>query len=91
MLKTLSALLLSIFLLFIGTCGSTGSRYQSVGCYSKGFAPVQARSGQRAFVNERQLWIVPSRIEDAKELQGGKTTVRQNGIWGFVNRRREWL
>ena len=75
--KTLSAFLLSIFLLFIGTCGSTGSRYQGVGCYSEGLAPVQAQSGQRAFVNEQQLWIIPSRMEDAKELQGGKATVQQ--------------
>lgn len=30
-------------------------------------------------------------VEDAREFQAGKAAVRQNGKWGFINRKGEWL
>lgn len=91
MLRTLFTALLSISLLTIGACGSSGPKYRNVRSYSEGLAPVQTQSGKWGFVNERQEWVIQPRFDDAKEFQGEKAAVRQNGKWGFINKRGEWL
>ena len=91
MFKALITALLSVSLLSIGACGSSGPKYHNVRSYSEGLAPVQAQSGKWGFINERQDWVIQPRFDDAKEFQGGKAAVRQNGKWGFINKRGEWL
>lgn len=91
MFKALITALLSVSLLAIGACGSSGPKYRNVRSYSEGLAPVQAQNSKWGFINERQEWVIQPRFDDAKEFQGGKAAVRQSGKWGFINKRGEWL
>ena len=91
MIKKLLVLAISIALLFLTGCQTTGPKYKNVGSYSDGLAPVQISNGKWGYVNERQSWVITARFEDAKEFSGGKAAVKQNGKWGFINKRGEWL
>lgn len=91
MLKTLFTALLSLSLLALTACESTGPKYRNVRSFSEGLAPVQAPSGKWGFINEHQQWVIQPRFEDAREFQGSKAAVRQNGRWGFINKRGDWL
>jgi hypothetical protein len=91
MLKKLLVLMWPAFFLVLGGCQSPGPKYQNVGSYSEGLAPVQANSGKWGYINERQVWAIPAKFEYAKEFKGGKAAVKQNGKWGFINKRGEWL
>lgn len=91
MFKKLITALLSVSLLTLSACGTSGPKYRNVRSYSKGLAPVQTQGGRWGFINERQDWVIQPRFEDAREFQGGKAAVRQNGKWGFINRHGEWL
>ena len=91
MLKAILAALLSLSLLSLTACGSSGAKYRNVRSFSEGLAPVQAQSGRWGFINERQEWVIQPRFEEAREFQGGKAAVRQNSKWGFINKRGEWL
>lgn len=91
MLKKLIVALLSLSVLTLNACGTSGPKYRNVRSYSEGLAPVQTQGGRWGFINEKQEWVIQPRFEDAKEFQGGKAAVRQNGKWGFINKRGEWL
>ena len=84
-------LCLSLLLLPLTACQSTGPKYRSVRAFSEGLAPVQAQSGRWGFINERQEWVIQPRFDDAREFQGNRAAVKQNGKWGFINKRGEWL
>jgi len=89
--KPLATVILTVSLLVLGACGSTGPKYRNVGSYSEGLAPVQASAGRWGFINERQEWVIQPRFEDARAFQAGKAAVKQNGKWGFINKRGDWL
>jgi len=92
--KILLTALLSLPLLSLTACGSSGPKYRNVRSFSEGLAPVQAQTGRWGFINEWQEWqewIIQTRFEDAREFQSGKAAVRQNNQWGFINKRGEWL
>ncbi|MDD2882952.1 MAG: WG repeat-containing protein [Rhodoferax sp.] len=91
MLKKLLVIAISASLLVLGGCQSTGPKYQNVGSYSEGLAPVQSSNGKWGYINERQGWVIPAKFEEAKEFKGGRAAVKQNGKWGFINKRGEWL
>ncbi len=91
MLKKLIAALLSLSVLTLNACGTSGPKYRNVRSYSEGLAPVQTQGGRWGFVNEKQEWIIQPKFEDAKEFKDGRAAVRQNGKWGFINKRGEWL
>ena len=91
MLKKFFIAALSISLLTLGGCGSSGPKYQNVRSFSEGLAPVQASGGKWGYINERQQFVIPPRFDDAKEFQSGKAAVKLNGKWGFINKRGEWL
>lgn len=90
MFKMFSVAVLSISLLMLGGCQSTGPKYQNVRSYSEGLAPVQVSNGKWGFINEQQQWVIQPKFEDAKEFQNGKAAAKLNGKWGFINKRGEW-
>lgn len=91
MRKVLTAAALSISLLSISGCQSTGPKYQNVRSYSEGLAAVQSNSGKWGYINESQQWVIPAKYDDAKEFQGGRAAAKMNGKWGFINKRGDWL
>ncbi len=91
MLKKFAVAALSISLLTLGGCKSTGPKYQNVRSYSEGLAPVQVSNGKWGFINEKQQWVIQPKFEDAQEFQNGKAAAKLNGKWGFINKRGEWL
>jgi len=91
MLKKLFTALLTLSLLTISACSTSGPKYRNVRAYSEGLAPVQTQGGRWGFVNQKQEWVIQPRFEDAREFKDGRAAVRQNGKWGFINKRGEWL
>lgn len=91
MLKTILTTILSLFLLSLTACGSSGPKYRNVHSFSEGLAAVQIQSGRWGFMNERQQWVIQPRFEDARDFQGNRAAVQQNGKWGWINKRGEWL
>lgn len=91
MLKKLITALLSLSLLTLSACGSSGPKYRNVRSYNEGLAPVQSTNGRWGYVDEQQRWVIQPRFEDAQEFKGGRAAARQNGKWGFINKRGEWL
>jgi hypothetical protein len=91
MFKKFAVAALSVSLLTLTGCQTTGPKYQNVRSYSEGLAPVQTTGGKWGFINEKQQWVIPARFEDAKEFKGGKAAAKLNGKWGFINKRGEWL
>lgn len=91
MKKAIITVALSAFIFSISGCESAGPKFRNVRSYSEGLAPVQATNGKWEFINDKQVWAIPPRFEDAKEFQAGKAAVKQNGRWGFINRQGRWL
>ena len=91
MLKQIGVLVFSACLLVLGGCQSTGPKYQNVGSYSEGLAAVQNNNGKWGYINERQVWVIQAKFDEAREFKGGRASVKQNGKWGFINKRGEWL
>lgn len=91
MAHRLLIILLALSIVTITACESVGPRYRNVRSYSEGLAPVQTVNGHWGYVDAQQHWIIQPRFEDAKEFQSGRAAVRQNGKWGFINKRGEWL
>ncbi|MEI7612182.1 MAG: WG repeat-containing protein [Betaproteobacteria bacterium] len=89
--KIIITVLLSLSLLTLPACGTSGPKYRNVRAYSEGLAPVQTQGGRWGFVNEKQEWVIQPKFEDAREFQGGKAAAKLHGKWGFVNKRGEWL
>lgn len=91
MTKLITAALISLSLLTLTACESSGPKYRNVRAYSEGLAPVQSPNGRWGYINEQQHWVIQPRFEDAQEFKGGRAAARQNGKWGFINKRGEWL
>lgn len=90
--KFITALLVSAASLAITACETPrGPKYQDVKSYSEGLAPAKNSAGKWGYINEKQVWVISPRFQDAKEFSGGKAAVQHNGKWGFINKRGEWL
>ncbi len=91
MLKKLAVAVLSITLLLVGGCGSTGPKYLDVHSYSEGLAAAQSSNGKWGFVDENQEWVIEPQFEDVRDFQRGKAAAKMDGKWGFINKHGDWL
>jgi hypothetical protein len=91
MRRVLVAVVLSLSIIGMAGCQTTGPKYQNVRSYSEGLAAVQVGNGKWGFVNEKQTWVIPAKFEDAGAFKDGKAKAKLNGKWGFINKRGEWL
>lgn len=84
--------LVALGLTFASLVGcASGPRYKNVRSFSEGLAPVQANNGKWGYINDKNIFIIPPRYEDAKEFKDGKAAVKINGRWGFINKKGAWL
>ena len=90
--KIIGSLVISASFLALTGCETPrGPKYQDVKAYSEGLAPAKKAAGKWGYINDKQVWVIQPRFQDAKEFSGGKAAVQFNGKWGFINKRGEWL
>lgn len=91
MFRYIASAVLSISILGVTACGGpSGPRFQNVGSFSEGLAPVQTSSGKWGYINQNNAFVIPPRFEEAKEFKGNRAAAKINGKWGFINKRGEW-
>ncbi len=90
-MKKAMVTLLTASLLSLGGCAASGPRYQEVGSFNEGLAPVQAANGRWGFINESQRLVIPARFEEVRDFENGRAAAKANGRWGFIDTRGRWL
>lgn len=91
MFKMIASAMLSVCLFSLSGCGGpSGPRFQNVGSFNEGVAPVQTATGKWGYINQNNMFVIPARFEDAKEFKNNRAAVKLNGKWGFINKSGEW-
>ena len=49
--------------------------------------PQQKYSGKYGYVNQKGLFMIPAKFDDARQFRQGFGAVEMDGKWGFVNHR----
>jgi hypothetical protein len=88
--KIAAALMVATLLGSVGCASPKGPRFQNVGGFSEGVAPVQASNGKWGYINTQNQFVIPAKFDEAKQFQSSRAAVKLNGKWGFINKQGTW-